>query len=135
MANYYGVGRTNYFRVKDDDAFTKAMAELPVEHHTKVVDGDTFHTVLDDNPNGGGWITLMWDEDDNEVEIYMPEIIAPHLRDGEVAIVVESGHEKHRYCVGWAIAFNNKGEERRIDLDDITTLAAELGNGSTEPAY
>jgi len=71
-------------------------------------------------------------------EDYEIDIVAEltnHLADGEVAVLISVGNEKLRYICGRAIAFNNKREERRIDLNDIYELAAELGPNVTEAAY
>jgi hypothetical protein len=71
-------------------------------------------------------------------EDYEIDIVAEltnHLADGEVAVLISVGNEKLRYIDGRAIAVNNKGEERRIDLGDIYELAAELGSHVTEAVY
>ena len=46
-----------------------------------------------------------------------------------------AGAEKLRYIIGWAEAFNNKGESRAISLDAIYNLAKELGSEITRAEY
>ena len=137
MANYYGQGRTNYFAVKDADAFKAEMANYPVEVITDEVDGETLYGLLDANPDGGGWdwsyIAELEDEDgeivETDMEIDWPEVFARHLVDGHVAILMETGAEKYRYLIGYALAVNSKGETREVNLSkDIYTLAQELGD-------
>lgn len=137
MANYYGQARTNYFAVKDGKAFEEEMANLPVEVITQTTkDGRTLYGFLDGNQDGAGLETLIWDEDtDEERELDWTEILARHLADNEVAIVMEVGHEKYRYLSGYAFAVNNKGEVRDINLDSITELARELGDNITSVSY
>lgn len=142
MANYYGVGRSNYVRVRDEAAFRAALAPYPVE----VITGDDGRVaILDNHPDGGGfaWYIVHDDAcgcdnptctvgDDATDEI---SLLAPHLADGEVMILTETGHEKYRYVLGYALAFNNAGEQRYLNLGDITTLAKELGPNVTDPSY
>lgn len=140
MANWYGSARSNYFKVKDPEAFKAAMKPLEVE----VWEGSDRGTLGDATgmfalggaDEYGGWPSSRWDEEaDDSVEIYLQDIIAEHLADGEVAVLVEVGAEKLRYLTGSAVAFNNKGEERRVSIDDIFTLAKELGPNITAAAY
>ena len=134
MANYYGKGRTNYFRVNDEAAFIQAMNNLPgLEVHQ---DNDGRFMVMDSNPDGGGWPTHSYDEktgEDKEINIAME--ISKHLSENEVAVIMETGSEKHRYLIGWAVAINSKGEQRHISLNDIYKMASELGSNVTEATY
>ena len=123
MANFYGSCRTNYFTVKDNEAFEEAMSEISgIE---VITEGDKYG-LLGDDPDGGTWPGWIWDDEGNETEIDITEIVANHLIDGEVAIFMECGAEKLRYIVGCAVAVNNKGEVRAIGLQDIYKMAKEL---------
>jgi hypothetical protein len=127
MANYYGVGRTNYFAVKDEEAFRAALERFPVEvvtsaeHPGKVA-------VLDANDDGGGWNFY---DDESEEDPGIVDVMAPHLADGQVAVAMEAGHEKYRYVCGYAVAFNGAGESRQVSLSDIYALAKDLGTDIT----
>jgi hypothetical protein len=125
MANYYGNARSNYFRVKDDEAFIDAMENIPSIELIHEENG-TF-VILGDDPDGAGWPSWAYDEEnDTDIEIDLPAVVSEHLADGEVAIFMESGAEKLRYIVGYAEAINNKGERREVSLNSIYELAGEL---------
>ena len=131
MANYYGQARTNYFQVKDLKAWREEMSDYPVELiETKDDDGTMRVGFMDANQDGGGLDWSWWDfETDDDVEIDWAGILARHLADNEVAILMEVGSEKYRYLTGYALAVNSKGETREINLSkDIYTLAQELGD-------
>lgn len=136
MANYYGQARTNYFLVKDADAFKAEMANYAVTVIEQKIGEETGYGILDEDGDGGG---LQWSQFNEETEKYddlvWETIIGNHLRDGEVCVLMETGAEKYRYLNGWAIAFNNKGETRRVDITDIYDLAKELGTGVTQAEY
>jgi hypothetical protein len=130
MANYYGIGRTNYFRVKDEAAFREAVEGLlGVTLHTRA-EVPTLFMLMSDDPDGGGWRVLPKGADgeaDWDAEyVDIADFLAAHLADGEVAIVMESGHEKYRYVTGWAIAVNSRGERKCVSIDDIYILARDL---------
>jgi len=140
MANYYGSARTNYFRVKDMAAFDKALENVPDIEVVRenippysaegiVPEGFDFGGVgvlVSDGDCGGFPSQFYDDENDVDVELDLGTLIAEHLQDGEVAILMECGAEKLRYVVGWAEAINNKGERKFIQLGDIYDLAKEL---------
>lgn len=122
MANYYGHGRTNYFRVKDVQAFTEA---LPADF--EVVSGSDGKVAVLARNESGGWVEYVWadeaGEEDTEVDVV--DLIAEHLVDGEVAVAQSVGQEKMRYLAGYAVAVNNTGDRVQISLDDIYQAAAE----------
>jgi hypothetical protein len=128
MANYYGQSRTNYFLVKDAEAFKTEMANYEVNVIEQQMHGETGYGILDADSDGGG---LQWSQFNEETEDYddlaWEDIIGKHLKDGSVCVLMETGAEKYRYLTGWAVAFNNKGESRRVNLTDIYDLAKELG--------
>jgi hypothetical protein len=142
MANYYGQTRTNYFAVKDPEAFKAELAKMPVEVITQPLkneDGeviDTLYGFLDSDSDGSGSVTEYWDEDtDERVDIDLEDIFKRHLQDGWVAIFMHSGAEKYRYISGDAVAYNNKGESLAVNLADIYTLAEQLGENITTAEY
>ena len=124
MANYYGQARTNYFQVKDLNAWRQELTGYPVELIEQKLDDGTIKVgFMDANEDGGGLDWQLYDEEGNEIEIDWTDILARHLADNEVAIIMETGAEKYRYMSGWALAVNNKKETREISLaKDIYTL-------------
>jgi len=136
MANYYGKARSNYFAVKDAEAFTSEMAQYPIEVITRDAEDGTLYGFIDEDPDGGADIWCYWDEEaDEQIDIEWAEVFKRHLQDGWVAILLESGAEKYRYVGGMASAFNNKGEEKTIMLNDIYELAQGLGENITRAEY
>lgn len=136
MAQYFGTSRTNYFLVKDEEAFKADMAQYPVHVITEERDGKTFYGILDNNEDGGGLAWSVYDEEaEDYVDVAWESVLGSHLAEGEVGILMEVGAEKYRYLSGWAVAFNNKNEFRRIDLTDIYELAKDLGTGITQAEY
>lgn len=134
MANYYATARTNYFRVKDVEAFTLEVAKFPVEIITSKQGEETLVGLL--SLDEGGFPYYIYDFDtDTESDIDWQNIFKNHLQDDEVAITVEVGNEKARYVRGYAEAFNNKGECLSWNLDDIYTQAKQLGKNITEAEY
>lgn len=138
MANYYGIARSNYFAVKDVDAFLAEMAKYPVEVITQPLKDeegnqvDTLYGFIDADDDGGANIWSYYEDAEDGSgdyqDIEWAEVFQRHLQDDWVAIIMESGSEKHRYVGGLSLAFNNKGEKREIYLSNITTLAEELGS-------
>lgn len=130
MANYCATARTNYVKVTDRDKLTAALAQLDLD----IVDKDGRVAVLE--TSGEGWPSLAYDEKlDENVEIDVACLIAEHLAEGEVLVLIEAGAEKLRYVSGHAIAINNRGERRTVSLADIYKTAGELGDTVTEATY
>lgn len=140
MANYYSMGRTNHFAVKDPDAFLAAVTPIVnfgdgdiVREERDGVDGfvlcfpDGFPSEIHDLENEDTW--------DMPVEIDWQVLISEHLADGEVCIIQEIGNEKLRYLTGYSLAFNNKGEKEYVSLYQIYDQAKELGTRITEAEY
>ena len=132
MANYYSSARTNYFRVKDVDAFNAWVKEFEDNDGVEVVSKeDTFGFLFDGE---SGVPNSRFVNGDYEPLDFMDEL-SEHLADDEVAILHEAGAEKLRYINGFAIAINNKAERRTISLDDIYVHAKELGKNVTLAQY
>lgn len=131
MANYYGFGRTNYFEVKDLEAFVAEVSAIPnIEAYGE---GNRF-CLLSNSEDGFVWSSYD-EETEEDTEVDWADIFTRHLADGSVAIVMEIGNEKLRYLSGVAVAYNNKGESRDISLENIYTLAEELGENITRATY
>lgn len=113
MANYIPFARTNYFRVKDNDAFIKWLDEIPgLEYYQ---DGKGFCILFDE----GIPFWFYDDETGEERELLFMNELSAFLAEGEVAIAMEVGFEKLRYLTGVAIAVNDKGEELDVSINDI----------------
>lgn len=134
MANYYATARTNYFRVKDIEAFKEEMSTIPMEVITRKVGEETLVGVI--SLDDAGMPYSVYDVDtDTDYEIEWQDIFKKHLQDDEVAVIVEVGNESARYVRGYAEAFNNKGDCVSLSLDNIYTMAKQLGNNITEAEY
>lgn len=133
MANYCEQFRTNYFKVKDVQKFKEAVEE--------VVDSSEIEVWEDKSEEGevlvgvGGYASCPYYVEDEEtgemVDIDFMKIIASHLVEGWVAILMFNGNEKLRYLTGGASAINSKGETRSINIASIHHLAKELGENIT----
>jgi hypothetical protein len=140
VANYIAQGRSNYFAVKDEDAFLADIANCNVELLTyKTEDGQTLYGFMDAGYGDGldTWYARSADDDTTSEgdEVTWSEFFQKHLADGWVAIIISIGSEKMRYLNGEATAYNNKGEERFINLEGIVQLGKELGENITTPTY
>jgi len=136
MATYTSSARTNYFRVKDVNAFNKWIKQFSGLETIVQERQGTVGILFDDGVPTYRWGTIEGDEIDfNEVEIDFMEELALHLADEEVAVLQEVGAENLRFVNGYAIAVNNKGERRDISLENIYDLAKELGSNITKAEY
>lgn len=111
MANWYGIARTNYVKVKDFDALTKFIEGLPIEvqPHPTAVNFVSFSPADNDTGDFDHWYPECWD---------WPQI-AGHFVEGQVLIVMTAGHEKSRYLTGYASAITWDGRVTEVSIDDI----------------
>lgn len=124
MAEYEGYARTNYFKVKDLTAFRAWAEPLDLDFTTDVDDPDAI-ALLCNTEHG------VWPETDPETFEEIPDFalaLSGHLAPGQVAILMEVGHEKMRYVGGYATAINDKGKRIDISLYDIYKMAQEKFN-------
>lgn len=120
MANWYGASRTNYFRVKDPEAFKTEMERLGVNvwpHHKKPI----LFALGAGDADDGNWPRC--DSDETDEDIGFIELVAQHLADKEVAVFVTAGAEKLHYVTGHAIAVNNTGKHVVVNIDSIYDMA------------
>ena len=121
MANYYGQARTNYFEVKDAEAFVAEMSELPVEVLTQEdkETGKTLYGFLDANQDGFGLSWSTWnDETDEDSEINWIDILQRHVASGWSAILMEVGSEKYRYFNAYAVVVTESGF-KELNLESL----------------
>ncbi len=142
MANYYANARSNYFAVKDESAFREWAARtgltiLEPTHRDKVADGiRRFGIAPGNGDDSGGWPTSVYHENTDECEdIDVSDLLAAHLANDEVAVLLEVGNEKLRYLSGSAVAVNNKGKFVLMELNDIYQKARHLGKNITMAEY
>lgn len=135
MANYTATTRSNYFAVKDEQAFKDWCAKWSLDHWQQKEDrGSRRFAITADTGDCCGWPSYSHDEDEQEIDIAAE--LAEHLADGEIAILMEVGNEKLRYLVGTAVAVNHTGETVIISLSEIYQLAEEaFGRAPTEATY
>ncbi len=117
MANWYGLSRTNYFKVKDTAAFIEAMSKFSELSVNEEENGFCLCAEGD-----GYWPTAIFDAEGNDIEeLDFIEYVRPHLAEGQVAIFATAGHEKARYVTGHAFAIMNdeRGSTLDINIDDI----------------
>lgn len=142
MANYIPFVRSNYFKVKDPEKFKEFCAELSLDLIIKNDDHEKSKTLHPDNLYGfiinndcGLPSTKYNEETDEHEEIDFFKLLAPHIADDHVAVIMEIGYEKMRYLTGLAWALNNKGALKSVSLEDIYDKAKELGTHVTDAAY
>lgn len=132
--NLIGRFRSNYFAVKDRGAFEQWCHQLDLR---LIVNEDDPHLVCFLNEGNEGGIPWMHtrgnEEEDGDID-FVGEL-GTFLADNHVAIVIEIAYEGYRYLGGTAYAINNKGEQKRVDLADIMTLAKTLGEHITQCEY
>lgn len=131
MANYVGYARSNYFRVRDAEAFLAWVETLPGVVACRE-DGDAeYFVLLIEDADGGGWPNWRYHEDvEDEEEIDLHAELSEHLAEGEVAVLEEVGAEKLRYLVGYAVAVNYKGETPSVSIDEVYQKVHEAGWGN-----
>lgn len=132
MANYEATARSNYFKVKDTDAFLAFCADNGVNHWR-------YDEVYHKNP-GERYAVSPHDgcEGFDELDT-LAEGIAKHLQEDQVCILMEVGHEKLRYMSAFAVAVNAKGEIKQIILGDLIIETAKKMTDKpdeiTQPEY
>lgn len=146
MGQYIAAARSNYFAVKDKDAFLEAMNTNG--YHVVPVDQDDGFTITYGEPHnapageialfggGEGWpVDLSVEEKREEWKYENPDhpegkplpvfyetltdLIGAHLVEGSVAVLEEAGAEKLRYLNGSAVAVNHRQEVVSISIADI----------------
>lgn len=157
MANYSAAARSNVFIVKDVVKFIAdigmAAPEVTVEHRSRWGDIPGQVMMYSDCPDTGSWPShVCWEDpendppagvvihdDDGNGEIDWAALVAPHLVEGQVCVMMESGHEKLRYVCGFSRAIYSDGRSVTVSLHDIyEKAAAEFGVSQdtiTECAY
>lgn len=152
MSTYTSAYRTNYFRVRDLDAFRQTLTANGIAIDPYSLDEPHLSTtppaaapqgsVAIIAPNGTPWLDAdytkaEWEEEHND-DTEKPEfyedivyLIADHIVPGDVAIITVTGQEKMAYLTGVAFAIDHTGELITVTLDDIYDKAATAFAGAT----
>ena len=145
MANYVATARTNYFAVRDEEAFrafvTRCSEDITII--TRPAREVRIEGVPPDLPLFGlvffdevGIPTMIYHSDrDEDEDIDFAAELSAHLAPGWVAELREIGSEKLCYLTGYVIAVNADGQQVRISLDDIHKRASRLGTHYTPAEY
>lgn len=119
MSEIHAFARTNYFYVKDRDAFVEEFADLDI---TVIDESDT-----DGQPTGrvalladgeNGWPVPSYDSDTGDVHgAEVSVIVSRHLADNSIAYGLEVGEVKSQRVMGnaWAV---DGSEFIYMDLED-----------------
>ena len=133
--NYIGSIRSNYFAVKDAEAYKAFLNQFGGDVELIEGEGDRKGLVgfIVGRASDSGCLPTTKGPDEEDCD-FIGEL-APHLADGYVGVVIEIGSEGLRALNGNATAFNNEGEIRQVDLADIYDLAKGLGAQVTRAEY
>lgn len=126
MANWYGTCRSNYFAVKDVDAFIAFLSQFEAD---LITNKEGLVGFVSQDEYGG--IPTYWPEDDSD-PISITEGIAEHLAENQVCVILESGAEKARYITGQAIAIAWTGDRTDLSLTDIYKQAQDEFGGDAQ---
>ena len=152
MANAIAKSRTNYFRVKDLDAFKADLAAYGISTNGWDQAGYA-DIVLDDGPDNtpkesialfveGVWPSFDEDFVADRLELEegqtppqkyaaIEDLIAAHLINTDVAVITGVNSEKMRWIDGYSVAVNARGEKRSLRLDDIYDIANQIATEGT----
>ena len=117
MANWTGTARSNYFKVKDEDAFEAWVENLGME---LIADKERRFGFIGNDSDSGGFPTGRWDDETGELtDTDIGKDIVQFLVEGEVCILMEVGAEGARYVTGYAVAIHSDGRTLRVNIDNI----------------
>jgi hypothetical protein len=125
MAEYVFAARSNYFNVKDRAAFDTLAKQL----HLLVLDSEKHPGKVGIAIEiGDGW--SLFDDGGNQIDVLAA--LAPHLAEGEVAVLMEGGFVKLQAVNGYAAAVHSDGRTVELHVDQIYALAAQAFGVSEE---
>lgn len=123
MANWHGASRTNYVRIKEEQALRQALEPWEITVHRHPTRSDCF--MFEGACDNGDFPSSRSDDEDNEIDFSFQELIVPHLAEGQVLLAQVIGREKLRYLTGYAYGYAWDGRVVSINTNDIHKLAAE----------
>ena len=129
MANYECVTRSNYFRVKDPEAFRKFMSRVygsdkvnlweKKDKEDRLVFGFGLFGEI------SGYKAEEADDDDDLEEYTDYDVfldgLQQHVAADDAVIIVEGGNKKLRYIIGGAVVVTR----RAIEYFDVTNIATK----------
>ena len=125
VSNYYEQTRSNYFKVKDKEAFQKFLDRFVGA--VELIEDDKGRVgFLAPEGIPSEWPVTDADGMEESVEVDFLAELAKHLARHEVAVIVGNGYEKMRYLTGFAVAVNGKDERRSVNIESIYELAKKL---------
>jgi hypothetical protein len=138
MADWYGICRSNYFRVKDETSFLKWTERFDVEIIRDNADGISRFGFYSTEFHGG--LPTFYDEEAEErgedCVVSILDEISSYLADGETAVIQEAGAEKLRYVTGRSYAIHSSGEHVKVCIDGIYAIAeSKFGGNITECSW
>ena len=127
MANYYGLTRTNYFQVTDEEKFLEIMSRC-----CGFEDGIEVVSETDQNNikrfmfySESGIAGFCNDDDDYDINGFH-NALQSVVAENDAIIITEVGHEKMRYLVGWVDVIT-RNEIKSESLEGIgKRLAREM---------
>lgn len=125
MASWSGAARTNYFSVKNLEAFKKTLEPVMGEIEVAASPKRPRKVALLAVSEYGDFPSRYWDEDSGEdIDFDLVDVVSEHLVRGEIAVFQTAGAEKLRYVTGHAVAVDSRGRRVSVDLDAIYQMAA-----------
>lgn len=125
MANWTGTARTNFVAADN----IEALERMAADHQLMVIRDSDGRIGFIARTENGDWPTTAYREDlDEHVEFCVETVIMPHIKEGEVLIIMEAGSERDRYVSARAEAYIRNGDvccSVSLSLGDIYKMAAE----------
>ena len=128
MANYYGLGRTNYVRVRDRQIFETWLESLSVDvdvYEHKGNGGEILIALSGYRSDDGCLPSWYETEAGEEREDFLQDFVDDHLHPDDVLIYQTAGAEKARYASGGASAFMVGKEPISLHIGEIYDRAAK----------
>ena len=119
MATYTAMGRTSYFKVKDENAYQELIKGIP-----------EYIDLSKDEEHAFGYDGMFtWIDEDGEANIdWFLSQIQELLEDNSVFIAFEIGNEKFRYVTAIGVVVTPK-KIKWFDLDEVCTNYAKSRTG------
>lgn len=137
MANWYGMCRSNYIKVKSEEEFRNLLGlfkaqiiEHELEDGTKLFGFYSLEEfgeepILHESEFDAAKEAILkritglaWPEEFEE-PLAITDVISSVLAEGQVMVVMEVGSQKAVYLSGFASAVHSSGERINIDLEDV----------------
>lgn len=137
MANYECTVRTNYFHVKDEEAFRKLVERIVSDDRIWLFEGnDSDGKKLFGFGSYGSLDGIRKDNEENDDEYDDEEVLYQKLQscvaEDDAVIILAAGNENLRYVTGDAVCITHD----KIEYLDLTRLAmAKAAEMLNDPLY